>query len=89
MKNKREKALGDYEAIAAKKTGTHKNEVLVNLKDFNAWMKLKKKNSPSSEFVNFQSKFQSSDEYFLEKVSKLKEDFKYELMSISPDYTEL
>eukprot|EP00978_Attheya_sp_CCMP212_P012517 scaffold31233_cov46-Attheya_sp.AAC.1 len=67
MKNKREKALGDYEATAAKKTGTHKNEVLVNLEDFNAWMKLKKKNSPISEFVNFQSKFQSSDEYFQKK----------------------
>eukprot|EP00978_Attheya_sp_CCMP212_P037610 scaffold178971_cov50-Attheya_sp.AAC.1 len=89
MKNKRENALGDYEAIVSKKTGTHKNEVLANLGDFNAWMKLKKKKSPSREFVNFQSKFQSSDKDFLEKVSKMKKHLKNELMVISPVYTEL
>eukprot|EP00978_Attheya_sp_CCMP212_P042957 scaffold271796_cov53-Attheya_sp.AAC.1 len=89
MKNKRENALDKYEERAANKRATHEKEILVILEDFNAWMKKKKKNPPISEFVNFQSEFQSSDKDFLEKVSTMKERFKTKLMDISPDYTEV
>uniref|UniRef100_A0A7S2UK17 Uncharacterized protein n=1 Tax=Attheya septentrionalis TaxID=420275 RepID=A0A7S2UK17_9STRA len=83
MKKKREDALGDYEAIAAKEAVTHKNEIQVKLKDF------KKSPSSSSEFVKIQSELQISDKEFLEKVSEVKEEFKKKLMDISPAYTEL
>eukprot|EP00978_Attheya_sp_CCMP212_P014693 scaffold37559_cov55-Attheya_sp.AAC.2 len=89
MKNIRENALDKYKDKAANKMAIHEKEILVILEDFNAWKKKKKKNPPISEFVNFQSEFQSSDKDFLEKVSTMKERFKTKLMDIVPDYTKV
>jgi hypothetical protein len=88
MKDTRETALGEYEEEVARKTATHMNEMKKKLDAFNAWMKSGSP-STSSEFAEFQTKFQVSDGYFLEKVSHMKEAFKKRSTDISQRYTDL